>query len=257
MIVKTEAVVLKSMRYRETSKIVTVYSKKFGKVTGIAKGARETKSRFGAALEPMTYVSLVLYKKEHRDLHLISQCEIVKPFSRLHADLSKITAGLSVVELLDAAMHGEEPNEKVFCLTIDVLSELDLATKNLQSLLFFFRLRLLEMMGVKPDFDACVRCRKRLVGSTSDQMPVQFDAHAGGIVCKACALRFPRRVKLSLGSVRSIQNLQKAAASDVTSLEIVESSKNEIEEVLGSYIRYHLAGAERLRTESVSKKLAV
>jgi DNA repair protein RecO (recombination protein O) len=257
MIVSTEAIVLKSRRYRETSKIVTVYSKKFGKVSGVAKGARETKSRFGAALEPMTHVSLVLYKKEHRDLHLISESEIVKPFTRLHADLAKITAGLSMVELLDAAMHDEEPNEKVFRLTIDVLTELDSATKNLQSLLYSYKLRFLELMGVRPDFDACVKCRKKLVPSTSDQMPVQFDAQAGGIVCRACALRFPRRVKLSMGSVRSIQKLQRAPMSDVANLEIAESSRKEIEEVLGSYIRDHLTGAERLKTEGVSKKLAV
>jgi DNA repair protein RecO (recombination protein O) len=257
MIVTTEAVVLKSRRYRETSKLVTVYSKKFGKVSGIAKGARETKSKFGAALEPMTHVSLVLYKKEHRDLHLISQSEIVKPFTRLHADLSKITVGLSVVELLDAAMHDEEPNEKVFRLTIDILSELDSATKNLQSLLYFFKLHFLELMGVKPELDACVRCRKKLIAGTSDQMHVQFDAQAGGIVCRACALRFPRRVKLSFGSVRSIQNLQRAALSDVANLKIEESFRKEIEEIVGSYIRHHLTGADRLKTEGVSKKLAV
>jgi DNA repair protein RecO (recombination protein O) len=78
MITKTEAVVLKSMNYRDSSKIVTFYTRGFGKVKCIAKGARQMKSKFGAGLEPITNVSLVLYKKEHRELQLVSQCDAIK-----------------------------------------------------------------------------------------------------------------------------------------------------------------------------------
>jgi DNA repair protein RecO (recombination protein O) len=257
MIVKTEAVVLKSRRYRETSKIVTVYSRKFGKISGIAKGARETKSKFGAALEPMTHVSLVIYKKEHRELHLISQSEIVQLFSHLHSDLAKITAGLSVVELIDAAMHDEESNETVFRLLLQVLGELDSATKNLQNVLYYFRLRLLDLMGFKPDFQACARCRKRLVRGTSSEMPVHFDVQAGGILCKNCAVRFSRSVKLPFRTVKILQELQSASLSELTSIEIPFASQLEIEETLKAYIKFHLAGVSRLKTEGMSKKLAV
>jgi DNA repair protein RecO (recombination protein O) len=257
MIVKTEALVLKSKRYRETSKIVTFYSEKFGKFKGVAKGARETKSKFGAALEPMAYVSIVLYKKEHRDLHMISQSEIVRLFPRLHSDLARITAGLSVVELTDAAMHDEEPNEPVFRLVIQAISELDTATKNLDNVLYFFRLHLLDLMGFKPDFQACVRCKKKLVQLTPDGKTAQFDVQAGGIVCKSCAMRFPRRVNLTLGTVKILRALQEAALSDVTVVEIPDSSKKEIEEILKMYTKVHLVGVERLRTEGLSKKLVI
>jgi DNA repair protein RecO (recombination protein O) len=257
MIVKTEALVLKSRRYRETSKIVTFYSQKFGKIKGVAKGARETKSKFGAALEPMTHVSIVLYKKEHRDLHMISQSEIVRLFPRLHSDLTRITAGLSVAELIDAAMHDEEPNEPVFRLVIEVMSELDTATKNLENVLYSFRLRLLDLMGFKPDFQACVRCKKRLVKLTSDNKTIQFDAQAGGIVCRSCSIRFPRRVNLTLRTVRILRELQGGALSHVAEVEIPEPSRKEIEEILKTYTKIHLAGVERLKTEGLSKKLAV
>jgi DNA repair protein RecO (recombination protein O) len=257
MIVKTEAVVLKARRYRETSKLVTLYSRKYGKISGIAKGARETKSKFGAALEPMTHVSLVLYKKEHRDLHLISQSEIVQLFSHLHSDLDKIAAGLSVVELIDAAMHDEEPNEVVFRLLLQVLAELDAATKNLRNVLYYFRLHFLDLMGFKPDFQACARCRKRLVRGTSDAMPVHFDAQAGGILCGNCANKYSRTVNLPFRTVKILQQLQTASLSDVTSLEIPVASQQEIEETLNAYIKVHLAGVSRLRTEGLAKKLAV
>jgi DNA repair protein RecO (recombination protein O) len=257
MIVKTEALVLKSRRYRETSKIVTFYSEKFGKIKGVAKGARETKSKFGAALEPMTHVSIVLYKKEHRDLHMISQSEIVRLFPRLHSDLARITAGLFAVELIDAAMHDEEPNEPVFRLVIEIMSELDSATKNLENVLYFFRLHLLDLMGFKPDFQACVRCKKELVHLTPDNKTIQFDVQAGGIVCRSCAMKFPRRVNLTLRTVKILRDLQGASLSHVTEAEIHLSSRKEIEEVLKTYTKVHLAGVERLRTEGLSKKLVV
>ncbi|MGA9363359.1 MAG: DNA repair protein RecO [Bacteroidota bacterium] len=257
MIVKTEAVVLKSRRYRETSKIVTVYSRKFGKISGIAKGARETKSKFGAALEPMTHVSLVIYKKEHRELHLISQSEIVRLFSHLHSDLAKITAGLSAVELINAAMHDEEANEMVFRLLLQVLGELDSATKNLQNVLYHFRLRLLDLMGFKPDFQTCARCRKRLVQGTSSEMPVHFDVQAGGILCKNCAVRLSRSVKLPFRTVKILQELQNGSLSESTSIEIPVASQMEIEETLKVYIKFHLAGVSRLKAEGMSKRLAV
>jgi DNA repair protein RecO (recombination protein O) len=257
MIVKTEAVVLKSRRYRETSKIVTFYSRKFGKITGIAKGARETKSRFGAALEPMTHVTLVLYKKEHHELHLISQSEIVQLFPHLHSDLVKITAGLSVIELIDAAMHDEEPNEMIFRLLLQVLAGLDSATKNLQSVLYYFRLRLLDLMGFKPDFHACIRCRKPLSHTASGDAPVHFDAQAGGILCKNCALRFSRSVKLPFRTVKLLQELQNASLSELADIQVPAPSQIEIEETLKAYIKFHLTGSPRLRAEGVSKRLAV
>ena len=81
MLTKTEAVVLKAVKYRETSKIVTLYTKKFGKINAVAKGAMLTTSKFGASLEPMSYILAVLYKKETREVQFLSQADLIKPFS--------------------------------------------------------------------------------------------------------------------------------------------------------------------------------
>lgn len=257
MIVKSEAVVLKSMRYRETSKIVTVYCRKFGKLRGIAKGARGAKSKFGAALEPMSYVAMVLYKKEHRDLQMISECEIVTLFPRLHSDLSKITAGLSVVELLNAATQDGEPSEAVFKLLVDVLAAVDHATINLENVLYYFRLHFLDLMGFKPNFQTCIRCKKKVVLEISEEEFVSFDPQGGGVVCGNCSRIFPKRLRLSFGTVKIFQELLRAPLAEVTTIEVPAVSKREIEETLKTYSRYHLAGAERLRAEAVSKKMAV
>ena len=257
MIVKTEAVVLKAIRYRETSKIVTFYTEKFGKLKGMVKGAVAPKSKFGAALEPMSYVSLVLYKKENRDLHLVSQCDLVKLLPRLHSNLEKIAAGLTVVELINAAMHNEETNEPAFLLLLGILSELDRATKNVENVLYYFRLHLLDLMGFRPNFQTCVRCRKRLLKTLSDQATVSFDAFRGGLLCSPCSQGFSRRLRLSIQTIKTIQEFFRIPLTKVTTVEVSEVSKKEMDEVLRTYARYHLTGLEKLRTEAVLKKLAI
>ncbi len=77
---KTQAVVLKTQRLGETSKILTLYSQKFGKIKVVAKGARGLKSRFYGTLEPLNHISIVYYFKETRELQLLSQADICVKF---------------------------------------------------------------------------------------------------------------------------------------------------------------------------------
>lgn len=72
-IVRTDAVILKCDNYRETSKIITFYSRSHGKIKGIAKGVRSSKTKWGGALQSMAMLSIMFYYKENRTLHLVSQ----------------------------------------------------------------------------------------------------------------------------------------------------------------------------------------
>ena len=99
MIVSTEAVILKTMKYRDTSRIVTLYTRDFGRLSVIAKGARSRNNKFGASLEPLSHVSAVLYKNEHRDLHLLSKCEISTQFRRIPEDLERLSTAMAIIEL--------------------------------------------------------------------------------------------------------------------------------------------------------------
>ena len=121
MIVSTDAIVLRSMKYGETSKIVTLYSKKFGKIRVMAKGARSAKSKFGASLEPMMHSSIILYKKEQRDLHLLSKSELSRPFLKFGGNGDRLAAGLALVELVNLVMHDEEENLPMFGLLVEAL----------------------------------------------------------------------------------------------------------------------------------------
>ena len=78
-ILKTRAIVLRTMRMGETSSLVTFYAQECGKLKAMARGARKPKSRFGAALGLMTEVQAICYVKETRDLQTLSECTLLKP----------------------------------------------------------------------------------------------------------------------------------------------------------------------------------
>src|SRR3989304_285501 len=145
MLTKTDAVVLKSMKFRDTSKIVTFYTRRYGKLKGVAEGARETKSKFGASLEPMTLLSLVLYKKEHRDLQLISQADILHRHKSIHSDFDRMPVALSVIELLNRLTHEEEENALLYALVLETLDAIDRAPRNAVNVLFAFELRVCSL----------------------------------------------------------------------------------------------------------------
>ena len=107
MIVKTEAIVLSAMKFRDTSKIVRLYTREFGKVSVVAKGARDAKSKFRSALQPMSHVSAVIYKNDNRELQLLSQCDSITSFHHLTEDMEKMCAALSALELVDVVTHDE------------------------------------------------------------------------------------------------------------------------------------------------------
>jgi DNA repair protein RecO (recombination protein O) len=160
MITKTDAIVLKTMKFRDTSKIVTFYTRQYGKLKGVAKGARQMKSKFGASLEPMTRVSLVLYRKEHRDLQLVSQCDIVNYYKRIHSEIERMSVALSILDLVNQLTHDEEENGELFRLLVETFDQLERAAKNHANLFYAFEIRLAGLFGFSPDLEVCGRCRK-------------------------------------------------------------------------------------------------
>jgi DNA repair protein RecO (recombination protein O) len=253
MIVTTEAVVLRAMKYRESSKILTLYTRAFGKLSAIAKGARGAKTRFGGALEPMTYVSAVIYKKENRDLHLLSQCDVLSSFHRLSERLEMMSAALSAVELVSSMTHSEEKNEVLFQTLVKTLQVMNRATKNGASALYLFEVRLLDILGFRPDFQACCQCSVPVIGGrTPGEAASHLKLGYGGILCTSCSTKELGYCVLSLPSVKVLQRLQNIAdIESVTNMSLSSKVQSEVGEALRRYMENHVDGFHRLKSEAV------
>jgi DNA repair protein RecO (recombination protein O) len=176
---KTEAVVLRSIRFGEADRVLHLYSVDRGRIGAVAKGVRRTRSRMGGRLEPLSRVRLILHQGRG-DLCTVSSADTVDP----HPDLREHRASLerasqaceSVLRLLDSA----EPNANAYHLLCNQLALLDadpeIATRA-QSLAF--RVKLLLAAGFTPELASCASCgeAEHLSG---------FSPAAGGVVCASC-----------------------------------------------------------------------
>ncbi len=179
--VKTEAVVLRSIRYGEADRILHLYSRDRGRVGAIAKGARKPKSRFGGRLEPFFRLDLMLHEGRS-DLMTVTGVTTVDGYPRLRSDGAAIGAGAracdAVLRLLDAA----EPNPPAYHLLCRYLELLDAPGNPRAASLevaLSFRLKLALAAGFSPELASCARCgeAEHLAG---------FSGAAGGVVCGSC-----------------------------------------------------------------------
>lgn len=179
--VKTEAIVLRSIRYGEADRILHMYSQSLGRIGAIAKGARKPKSRFGGRLEPFFRLDLMLHEGRS-DLMTVTSAATVDGYPRLRSSGPALTAGAracdAVLRLLDAA----EPNPPAYNLLCRYLALLDDSTASRAAGLetaLSFRVKLALVAGFSPELASCARCgeAERLVG---------FSGAAGGTVCDGC-----------------------------------------------------------------------
>ncbi len=246
MIVETEAVVLHSLSYGDTSKIVTVYSRKYGKIKVVAKGARNPKSnKFGSSLELMTHSSIVLYKKEHKDLHLLSKSEIVYPFNRMQDDSEKIFSGLALIELVNMVMHDEEENELIFSLLVDSLQTIDTSTKNGANVLLAFFVKMFQQFGFGISLDSCSHCARKTV---ENEFPfVQLRLSDGKFVCSFCSQnQTSSGVKISGGILKTLLYLHENPVEKSIQLSI--TMREDLFALVQSYLRYHIENVRTLKS---------
>ena len=171
-------VVLRTYKLGESDRIIVFMTADNGKVRAVAKGVRKTKSKFGARLEPMSHVRLLLYRG--RDLDIVSQAESVEPLAPLLRSLDRASQAMASLEAVDQLGLEREPNPRLYRMAVGVLRTIAERPAPLNVPAFYWKLLAAE--GLEPQLDACVRC-----GETEPGTPmVAFDLNEGGTLCRAC-----------------------------------------------------------------------
>ena len=179
---RDEGVVLRVQKLGEADRIITLLTKRHGRVRAVAKGVRRTRSKFGASVEPFSHVDLQLYTG--RNLDIVVQAESLTPFgSDLVVDYGRYTAGTAVLETAERLTAEErEPSLRLFLLVVGALRALtggDGEARDPSLVLDAFLLRAMSVAGYAPALYDCARC--------SEPGPHRaFSVPAGGTVCAAC-----------------------------------------------------------------------
>jgi DNA repair protein RecO (recombination protein O) len=180
---KTEAVVLRSMRYAEADRILHLYTPHRGRVSAIAKGVRRTRSRFGGRLEPYFRLHMVLYEGRS-ELLTVTSAHTLDGYPRLREDAAALDSAARACDAVGRLFETAEPHPGVFALLCNELALLDAGADGARSHATLpnqlaFRLKLLLAAGLAPQLAACASCGE------ADHL-VAFSGAAGGVVCSAC-----------------------------------------------------------------------
>jgi len=233
-LLKTPAISLKSRKWGEADRIVTFYTLRFGKIRGVARGARRMKSRFGSVLEPFVHSDLNLFEKRGDPLYRISQADIRESHVGLRADLDLMAAAARLANLVDAVTAEGDAGPKIFQTLLDGFHALQMEDDPaLTSLLF--QIRLLGQTGFRPQTDHCSACGDPPRPALSAR--AVFSPVSGGLVCEPCAHRVRDRcLPLSPGSLALMRQAIRWQPTVLTRLKAERQVRAEAEAAIDAYV---------------------
>jgi len=226
------------MNYGESDKIVTFFTKEFGKVKGIAKGARRSRRRFQNALDLFSHLRLIFFDREGMGLVRAEGCDILSPFPHIREDLRKILYGDYFLELLNEMTGERETNQGAFDLLHIFLSTLN-ESKPEEEQLRMFEIRILSLLGYRPNMKKCSLC-KRSWEDLKEVPSVFFSFERGTLVCESCSKPLSQLVPLSLGTARLIERISQLELTKIHRFRFTPQALSESKALLPRFIGYQL-----------------
>jgi len=234
----TNAIVIRSLNYSESDKIVTFFTKDFGKLKGIAKGARRSKKRFQNALSLFSHLRLIFFDKEGLGLVRAESCDILHSFPRIREDLRKILYGNYYLELVNEMAEEREASREAFELLLCFLLNLETMAPQ-EEQLRLFEIRMLSLFGYQPNMTRCGLCKKG--GEDLQEIPsVFFSLEKGVLVCERCSRAWNNLIPLSLGTARLIEKISQVELTKVERMRFTSQGLCESREILPKFISYQL-----------------
>jgi DNA repair protein RecO (recombination protein O) len=178
---RDQGVVLRTYRLGEADRIVVLLTEHHGKVRAVAKGVRRTASKFGARLEPLSHVALLLWQGRG-ELDVVNQVEVIDHFRTVREDLDRMTRGLPLLEVADQLAQERHADPRLYEMLVGALRALSLMDRDPTMVAPAFFLKALVLEGAGPILDVCASC-----GEPGTEVElVAFDLAEGGALCRRC-----------------------------------------------------------------------
>ena len=267
---RIEAVVIKATNLKEADRIITFFSRDYGKIQGIARGIRKIKTKYSGKLELFNRINVIFFHKAgHLDRHdlqtqhpllNITQVDVIEVFPRLHHDFNNIVAASYVVELVNRSFEEYDNTHKpVYDLLCDTLRELA-GERDIRILLPAFEVKLIAHLGYAPVLDRCMNCGKQRTRLTSADLPEPPQKHLpafhlaqGGVLCPRCKTLKKGAINLNPQTIECLQHFLETHISQLQPPAFSQEIHQELRSLLTSYIQYHLGIT--LKTDRFVKKL--
>ncbi|MCD5414004.1 MAG: DNA repair protein RecO [Clostridiales bacterium] len=231
MQIKTEGFVIKSIKYSEYDSIITIFTRKLGKVSAIAKGARRPKSAFKAGIQPFSYSEFIIFKG--RSMHTVNQCDAIEIFYSLREDIFKLSYASYILELVGAVITEDQTNNSLFNLLGKTLYMLKRKNIEINTIVRTFELQFLEFSGLKPNINSCVEC------GNEEMITHKFSHREGGLLCEQCVGKDKCAVNVSKHTMRLANYLLNADMKKITKLKISQFLNEDLSKITKRYILEH------------------
>lgn len=230
---KTEGIVLHRNELGEADRIITYYTRDYGKVRAVAKGVRRSKSSQAGPTQLFTYADLIIYRG--KSLDRLSQVYTKETFNKIKEELVRMAYGTYILDLVKAITVEDDPNEAMFVLllkTLYLLSEVN----DLEFITRIFELRTMSLMGFKPHLNSCQFCSTVL-----SHGKIKFHPGSGGLVCDECTSKAQGRIiEMSRGTLEIMKRFLDFNYQQLMKLKLPDYARQELEVVMEPFIQYHL-----------------
>lgn len=247
---KSEGIILRRQDLRETSLVLTFYTRDFGKIKGIVRGVRGPHAQVsgGGSLEIFAHDAVVFYERKRSELYTVSQCDLVEFFNPIRKSLDKLAYAAYIVELLDSVTSIADKSTNVFELLLNSLKLL-CGEASARRVARIFEIKLLHLLGIMPTMELCANCGKMLSLGAS----ARFSLRHGGLICKDCLSVDKESRPILAGTVKFIEHICSATFEKVARVKVSATVGRELEGVLRKFLDYHIE--RRLKTVEFLKEI--
>ena len=194
IILNTQGIVLKAVRYKDNDLILTIFTRKLGKIAALAKGAKKNKSSLLSSSQLFSYSNYTL--KKHGNMYRVNQSDTIKSFYDLSYDLEAFSYATYITKLVESSTLENQTNNRLFVLLAQTLYLYTLENVDKQFVTRAFELKFLDYIGFKPIINRCVSCGEK------NSNNFVFNSYEGGILCESCSNIFNENKKIDITTIK-------------------------------------------------------
>jgi DNA repair protein RecO (recombination protein O) len=237
-VILTEGIVTRYVNYRESDRIISIFTIDRGRVDAKARGCRKPTSPLLPVCQPFVYGQFELFSA--KDKFTVNQCDIRESFFPIREDYGRFAYGSAILQLCHHAVQENQPNQSLFSLLYHTLSYLAYGESEPEDLFLCFLIRYLNCIGYRPSITACSVCGRDVRGDAV----LSFSPERGGTVCAACMPGLRPVSKLALEALRRMLLLED---DQMQKVKLTPALRAELEGRLTEYISFVLEyGAQSL-----------
>ena len=232
---KTPAITLRRTDYKDSSQIITFYTRDFGKIQALAKGLKRSVKGISGGIDLLTYNHIVFIQRGSSALNILTEWALRDNFHLLRNNSKKYHSALYILELVRELTEENDKNEPLFDLFKNTLCEIaDRGDPTVNTIAF--EVQLLALLGSLPEMSCCVSCKAKV----DAKQLYSFSASESGVLCTDCSRKIREKVKISGGSIATINYLAGKKIQDTGRLSIQSSLHGEIRKLLIYYLSFIL-----------------